>query len=156
VHECKAEIERFLNKILVKYGRRLGTGASSKRGFKEMGRMLQWSVFDGGEVEGLREKLRRANAIIQLIYSQAQGLVLLVFCGTSLTDNGRAAAEQDANIISDKLKALSELEAVAKEHLNKHIGEIQDNMARQNEVLENHTTMLKEMSSDMRVVMTAV
>lgn len=156
MHECKAEIERFFDKIVVKYGRRLGTGASSKRGFKEMGRMLQWSVFEGGEAERLREKLRRANAVIQLIYSQAQGLVLLLFCGTSLADNGRAAAEQDANIISDKLEALSELEAVAKENLNKHIGEIQDNMARQNEVQENHTTMLKEISSDMRIVMTAV
>jgi hypothetical protein len=148
VHECKAEIEGFLDKIVLKYGRRLGTGAASKRGFKEMGRMLQWSVFEGGEVERLREKLGRANAMIQLIYSQAQG--------SSFADNGRAAAEQDAKIISDKLEALSELEAVAKENLNKHIGEIQDSIERQNGVLENHTTMLKEISSDMRSVMTAV
>ena len=59
-------------------------------------------------------------------------------------------------MISDKLEALSELEAVAKENLNKHISEIQDSMERQNGVLENHTTMLKEISSDMRSVMTAV
>ncbi len=156
MHECKAEIERFLNKIVVKYGTRLGTGVSSKRGFKEMGRMLQWSLFEGGEVERLREKLMRANAMMQLIYSQAQGLVLLLFCWTSFANNGRAAAEQDSNIISDKLEALSELEAVARENLDKHLGEIQDNMARQNEVLENHTTMLKGISSDMRIVMTAV
>ena len=156
MHECKAEIERFLDKIVVKYGRRLGTGASSKRGFKEMGRMLQWSVFEGGEVERLREKLGRATAMIQLFYSQAQGLVLLLFYGTSLAENCRAAAEQDAKIISDKLEALSELEAVAKENLNKHIGEIQYSMARQNGVLENHTTMLKEISSDMQSVITAV
>jgi hypothetical protein len=81
---------------------------------------------------------------------------IVALCGTSLADNFRAAAEQDANMISDKLEALSELEAVAKENLNKHISEIQDNMARQNEVLENHTTMLKGISSDMRIVMTAV
>ena len=73
MHECKTEIERFLDKIVLKYGRRLGNGASSKRGFKEMGRMLQWSAFEGVEVEQLREKLGRANAMIQLIYSQAQG-----------------------------------------------------------------------------------
>ena len=81
---------------------------------------------------------------------------MLLFCGTSLAENGSAAAEQDANIISDKLEALSELEAVAKENLNKHMGEIQDSIERQNGVLENHTTMLKEISSDMRSVMTAV
>jgi hypothetical protein len=81
---------------------------------------------------------------------------LLLFCGASFADNGRDAAEQDAKIILDKLEALSELEAVAKENLNKHIGEIQDSVERQNGVLENHTTMLKEISSDMRSVMTAV
>jgi hypothetical protein len=156
VHECEAEIEGFLDKIILKYGRRLGAGAASKRGFKEMGKMLQWNVFEGGEVERLREKLGRVNAMIQLIYSQAQGWVFLLFCGTSFADNGRAAAEQDAKIISDKLEALSELEAVAKENLNRHIVEIQKSMARQNGVLENHTTMLKEISSDMRSVMTAV
>ena len=69
---------------------------------------------------------------------------MLLFCRTSLADNGRAAAEQDAKIISDKLEALSELEAMAKENLNIHIGEIQDSMARQNVVLESHTTILKE------------
>ena len=81
---------------------------------------------------------------------------IVALCGTSLADNFRAAAEQDANMISDKLEALSELEAVAKENLNKHMGEIQDSIERQNGVLENHTTMLKEISSDMRSVRTAV
>ncbi|KAF4631717.1 hypothetical protein G7Y89_g6414 [Cudoniella acicularis] len=141
VHECKAEIEGFLDKIVLQYGRRLGAGAiASKRGFKEMGRMLQWSVFKGAEVGRLREKLMEANAMIQLVYSQAQG----------------AAAEEDAKIISDKLKALSELEAVANENLNKHIVEIQERIEGQNRVLESHTTILKEVSSDVQSVMTAV
>ena len=74
----------------------------------------------------------------------------------SLANNGRAAAEQDAKIISDKLEALSELEAVAEENLNIHISEIQGSIARQNVVLESHTTILKEISSDMRSVRTAV
>ncbi len=74
----------------------------------------------------------------------------------SLAHNDRAAAEQDAKIILDKLEALSELEVVAEENLNIHITEIQGSIARQNVVLESHTTILKEISSDMRSVRTAV
>jgi len=65
-------IEGFLDKILVKHGR-LGNG---KRGFKEMGRMLQWHIFEESSVAKLRERIGRANGMVQLVLIQAQGCVL--------------------------------------------------------------------------------
>ena len=79
VHECKAEIDAFLDKIILKYGRRLGGGVEDnsrrRKGLKEIGKMLQWSMFERGEVARLKEKVERANMMIQLAYSEAQGCV---------------------------------------------------------------------------------
>lgn len=68
MNECRDVIEGFLEKIVVRYGR-LGT---KKRGFKEMGRALQWHMFEMGEVGRLREKLERANVMVQIVLMQAQ------------------------------------------------------------------------------------
>jgi hypothetical protein len=58
-----------------RYGRRLGGevgGSTNKKGFKEMGRMLQWHIFEADGVAKLREKVGRANGIVQLVLTQAQ------------------------------------------------------------------------------------
>jgi len=72
INECKEVIEGFLEKIVRRYGRRLGGGDASKKGFKEMGRMLQWHIFEADAVAKLREKVGRASGILQLVLIQAQ------------------------------------------------------------------------------------
>jgi Mg2+ and Co2+ transporter CorA len=69
---------------------------------------------------------------------------------------GSAAAEQDRTVISEKLAALSELEAAVKEDLNRHIVEMRESIEKQNEVLGSHTVMLEKVSNDMQDVVGAV
>lgn len=59
-------------------------------------------------------------------------------------------------MISTKLDALSELEALAKADLNRHIVEMRESIEKQNAVLGNHTVMLEKVSSDMHGVVAAV
>jgi len=59
-------------------------------------------------------------------------------------------------VISTKLDALSELEALAKADLNRHIVEMRESIEKQNAVLGNHTVMLEKVSSDMHGVVAAV
>jgi hypothetical protein len=72
INECKDVIEGFLEKIVKRYGRRLGGGSAGKKSFKEMGRMLQWHIFEADAVAKLREKVGRANGMVQLVLMQAQ------------------------------------------------------------------------------------
>jgi len=50
------------------------------------------------------------------------------------------------------MQTLADLELAAKENLLKHIVELQGSAARQEEILENHTVVLKDVSTDLRSV----
>ena len=73
IDECRTEIEHFLDGTLSNYARQLRAGVAKAKWFKEVGKKLQWSMLEAGEVARLRERLGRANAMIQLVYTQAQG-----------------------------------------------------------------------------------
>jgi len=73
-----------------------------------------------------------------------------------LIEGHSAAAEHDGKVISEKLAELSTLETEAKDKLNQHILEIQESLEAQSTVLESHTVMLKQVSSDVQGVVTAV
>jgi Mg2+ and Co2+ transporter CorA len=59
-------------------------------------------------------------------------------------------------VISEKLAALSELEAAVKEDLNRHIIKMRESIEKQNEVLGSHTVMLEKVSNDMQGIVGAV
>ncbi|TVY59716.1 hypothetical protein LSUE1_G008187 [Lachnellula suecica] len=67
-----------------------------------------------------------------------------------------AAAEHDAKVVSEKLEALSALETVAKESLNRRLTQIQESIEGQNQVFTIHTVMLEKVSSDIEGVAAAV
>jgi hypothetical protein len=155
VDECKTEIDNFLGRILSRYGRQLGAEVAKAKWYTEIGRKLQWSMLEAGEVGRLREKLGRANMMIQLVYSQAQGFVLACVVA-SWTDCCRAAAEQDSKVVSEKLQILSELETEAKENLKNYIVEVQKKIEEQNRALENQNMMIEEMTTCVQGIMTTV
>jgi hypothetical protein len=72
VHECRGEIKTFLDTIISSYGRSLG-GDRSKHKLKDMGKMLQWHILEGGAVAKLQGKLDNSYDIISLAYMFTQG-----------------------------------------------------------------------------------
>ena len=60
----------FLEKILSRYGKNL---TSPSKRLNDIGKMLQWHIFETEIVANLREKICRAKDIIEMIELTAQG-----------------------------------------------------------------------------------
>jgi hypothetical protein len=63
----------FLDTIISKYGGSLAHSDRSRHKLKDMGKMLQWHIFESSAVAKLRGKLDNGHNMISLAYICAQG-----------------------------------------------------------------------------------
>jgi len=77
VLDCQSDITTFLENITSKYGKSLAHSAGSRRSFKDMGKMLQWHMFEGGSVTALQKKLDTSHDLIMVAYISARGFEVL-------------------------------------------------------------------------------
>jgi hypothetical protein len=63
----------FLDTIISRYGGSLAHGGRSRHKLKDVGKMLQWHIFESGAVAKLQGKLDNSQSIISLAYMCAQG-----------------------------------------------------------------------------------
>ncbi|KAH8587904.1 hypothetical protein B0O99DRAFT_601275 [Bisporella sp. PMI_857] len=131
VRECREGITMFLDTIISRYGRSLAHGNGSRRKLKDIGKMLQWNIFESGAVARLQGKLDNSHGMISLAYMCAQG----------------AAKEKDQALICEKLDFVKIKQAEIEQELDQRLEGIRNELARQASMLEGLTEEFKRVLS---------
>ena len=126
--DVKREIDLFLDKIISKYGKRLAS--ASKRNPMDVGRMLQWGIFERDHIERLQNKLHKGKNIVLLVQSQAS----------------MVQEERNRDVVFEKMSALTDAEEAAAAKLDKRLEDLEEKADKQLEKLDQIVDCLGDVS----------
>ena len=73
IRDSQGELSAFLDTIIKKYGKSLSHTERSRRNLRDIGKMIQWHLFEGDTIKRLKDKLCTSNITITLVQMNAQG-----------------------------------------------------------------------------------
>jgi hypothetical protein len=71
IRDSQGEISSFLDTIINKYAKSLSHTERSRRSYRNIGKMIQWHLFEADTIKRLKDKLCTSNTTITLVQMNA-------------------------------------------------------------------------------------
>ncbi|KAI1263575.1 hypothetical protein F5Y18DRAFT_122145 [Xylariaceae sp. FL1019] len=126
IADSRADIEKFLEKAVRKYGKRILRPKGSRNSPWDIVRMIQWDLCESEKIDKLRLKLSRRQEIVQMVKLEAN----------------RIAEEQNLSALRESITALAEVEAQAEANLAERFAKLMEELEEQATTLSRIETVV--------------